>query len=120
MSEDQIIEYRLSRLEECYREQTELNKTITESLHRIELAIGTHRDTACPKPGHCIHLERDAVAQNQRDKERFEEIEDAQEKLSAAFLALEKQINLGLGALGVLIPVMSFLAPYLMNHFFNK
>jgi predicted nucleic acid-binding Zn-ribbon protein len=119
MSDYEAIHLRLEALEEWRREQSITNKTITESLHRIEMALQRSTDKACPAPGHCIILERDVKSKSEADKERFSEIEANYTKLESDISELKKALNHGLGALGVLIAAASFIIPYLIS-FFQK
>ena len=56
MSSDDVLTVRVDSLEESRREQGAAIKTITDSLHRIELALSQSVAKACPLPGHCVVL----------------------------------------------------------------
>lgn len=75
MSSDDVLAVRVNSLEESRREQIQLNKTITDSLHRIELALSQTVAKACPLPGHCVVLENSVKAKWDGDKVRFERLE---------------------------------------------
>ena len=75
MSDDDVISVRLEALEEFRRDQQVINKSIADSLHRIELTLNQTVAKACPLPGHCVVLEREQKGKWDQDKLRFERME---------------------------------------------
>lgn len=75
MSNNEVLQVRVESLEESMREQGAIINTITDSLHRIELALSQSVAKACPLPGHCVVLENSVKAKWDGDKVRFERLE---------------------------------------------
>lgn len=134
MSSDDVLTVRVDSLEESRREQTQLNKTITDSLHRIELALSQSVAKACPLPGHCVVLENSVKAKWDGDKVRFERLEkrlaenDEWHKLIESrmdtkldiindkFTAINRTLWGAAGAVGVIMALAPFFTQW-VNHF---
>lgn len=115
MSAEQTTELRLKSLEDWRREQTVLNKSISESLHRIELALQRTQDKACPAPGHCLVLENRMAGKWDKDVVRFEALEANYKTLQKHVDDLRQTVHRGMGALGVLIAIATFFGPWIVD-----
>lgn len=129
-----MITTRLESLEEFRREQTALNSKISDTLHRIEIALTRAVDKACPQPGLCVQLETLWKSKWEQDKERFErvdarllandewhkEIEVAMNKkldaMKLAHEATQTLVTRATGALGLLLFIMPLLL-WSLNHY---
>jgi hypothetical protein len=115
MSEHEAIHLRLDALEEWRREQSLTNKTISESLHRIELALQRSTDKACPEPGLCQKVRDNQVSKWESDKKRFEAVESNYGELNKHVGELRSTLHKGMGALGVLMVIGTLFGPYLVS-----
>jgi hypothetical protein len=126
MSEE-TNELRLTALEDFRREQCALNKSIADSLNRIELALSTSIAKACPLPGHCRVLEHEIKAKWEGDKIRFERLEKrAQEndewhhEVEVKIDAIKTLLNRGLGSIALLVVCMPLLTWFIIHFLVNK
>jgi len=124
---DETMELRISNLEEARREQAVLNKAISDSLQRIELAVSRITDKACPQPGLCLQLQAMWKSKWEADKDRFvriderflandewhkehdSEINGKLDKLREAHEATKTVVLRATGAIGLLIFLMPLL-----------
>ena len=124
---DETMELRISNLEEARREQATLNKSIAETLVRIELAVNRAADKGCPKPGLCLELQTLWKSKWENDRERFVKIEnrltenddwhkdiessmnEKLDKLRDAHDATKTMLMRATGALGLLVFLMPLL-----------
>ena len=137
---DESVNVRIESLEESRRDQGMMIRGITESLHRIELALQNVGGKLCPAPGKCLTLETDFRAEMSNkwalDKIRFEGLEKRANENELWHRQMELDMNKklddikkehaktqtlltrGSGAIGlliVLVPVLIWLA----QHFFG-
>jgi len=127
MNDDEVTRMRLGNLEDFRKEQIVLNKSILDTLHRIELGMQNARDTACPMPGHCKVLESNIKGKWEADKERFERLEARAEEndewkrvMEGKMDSLKSTVNKGLGGVGILVVAMPLLTWFAINYLVNK
>jgi hypothetical protein len=112
MSTDDIINMRLKSLEDWRSEQQEMNRTITDSLHRIELALTSQGAKACPNPGHCNVLDGRLTAINVKLDTHEGVHGDLYDRLNKCDNTLSK----GFGALAVLVFVTPALTWFVVHY----
>lgn len=127
MSDDDVITIRIESLEESRREQQSLNKSIGDTLHRIELALGQSIAKACPLPGHCKVIENTMKEKRDGDRLRFERLEKRaneneqwHHEIEGKLDVMKNVINRGLGGVGLLVVLMPAATWFVVNHLVNK
>jgi hypothetical protein len=73
--DDIVVTTRLDALEDFREKQLLQNDKLTETLHRIEIALTRAVDKACPRPGLCMELETLWKAKWENDRDRFERVD---------------------------------------------
>ena len=127
MSISDTTELRLGNLEEFRAEQANLNRSIADTLHRIELSLNTSLAKACPLPGHCKVIESEIKQKWLGDSARFERLEkrlgehdSLHREMTEKIDALKALMNRGLGAVAILIVCMPFIVHYVNTYLANK
>ena len=127
MSTNDTIDLRLENLEEFRAEQANLNRSISDTLHRIELSLTTSLAKACPLPGHCKVIESEMkqkwigdVARFERLEKRAGEHDDTRRDMETKIDSLKALMNRGLGAVAILIVCMPFIVHYVNTYLANK
>ena len=137
MSEESV-NVRITSLEESRKDQALMIRGITESLHRIEIALTSVVGKQCPVPGKCLTLETDFRQEMSNkwamDKMRFESLETKATENEHWHRQMELDMNLklddikkehaktqtllarGSGAMALLIFIMPVLI-WVLQHF---
>jgi hypothetical protein len=124
---NELMDLRLTNLEDFRVVQVDLNKQIMDALHRIELGLNTTRDKSCPLPGHCVVLESNIKSKWEADKSRFERLEARisendqwHERMDGKVAALANTVARGLGGLGLLVLLAPMLTWFVLHYLVNK